>query len=390
MLTESEQSFMDYAKELGPIKVHTQRQDSLWKGPHVDGVTQSMLNRFMACPERFRLKYVLGWGLKKGFDRNIHYGNMWHICEEMIAMKKPWRQPLKDYANRLITAFPNQREDVVKWYNVCLVQFPLYLEKWRGHKQFEGRKPALSEYVFEQIVPVRGSDVEEVGFGNSFHPVKLRGKFDSVDVIDGNVWLQENKSKGEIDEFQIKRQLTFDLQTMMYLSVIRDMIKSKTPPFHKGKFKIAGVRYNVIKRPLSGGVGSIKQHKPTKKNPSGESTEEYFKRLHSVIKENIDSFFIRWTVDITDEDLDRFEREFLHPILLRLCLWWESIQNNIFDPWKSPSGGPNPFHYRCPYGVYNPLTEGGSTDYDVLINEGTTVGLVQMDSLFPELQPDAL
>jgi hypothetical protein len=75
---------------------------------------------------------------------------------------------------------------------------------------------------------------------------------------------------------------------------------------------------------------------------------------------------------------------------MRLCAWWEAIESNIFNPWVDGGGHINPFHYRCPYGVYNPLMEGGSTDYDTYINEGSTVGLVQMESLFPELQPEAL
>lgn len=379
MVDSTEADFLSYAKEVGPVKIHTQRETSLWKGPEVDGVTQSMLNRFMACPERFRIKYVLGWGNPPGFDKYIHFGNMWHICEEMFAMNKDWQGPLKAYGDRLVAAFPVQRDEISKWYNICKVQFPVYVDRWKGHEQFKGRKPVLSEHVFEHVVDLEGQ-----------YKPKLRGKFDSVDVINGKVWLQENKSKGEIDEFQIKRQLTFDLQTMTYLYVLRDMINTKTPPFHKGKFQIAGVRYNVIKRPLSGGAGSIRQHQPSKKNPSGESLEEFYARLGTVIRDNMEGFFARWTVEISDSDLDRFESEFLDPTLMRLCAWWEAIESNIFNPWVDGGGHINPFHYRCPYGVYNPLMEGGSTDYDTYINEGSTVGLVQMESLFPELQPEAL
>ena len=53
--------------------------------------------------------------------------------------------------------------------------------------------------------------------------VRLRGKFDSVDLIDGGIYLQENKTKGDIDKIQVERQLSFDLQTLMYSVALHKM-----------------------------------------------------------------------------------------------------------------------------------------------------------------------
>ena len=79
----------------------------------------------------------------------------------------------------------------------------------------------------------------------------MRGKWDSVDYIGKRVYLQENKTKGDIDEQAIRHNLHFDLQTMLYMTALTEELEPQ---------KIAGVRYNVIRRPLSGGKGSIRPH----------------------------------------------------------------------------------------------------------------------------------
>jgi hypothetical protein len=47
---------------------HGPRKDPLWKGPLTDGVTQSMLGDFVACRERFRVKYIEGLQTGEGFN----------------------------------------------------------------------------------------------------------------------------------------------------------------------------------------------------------------------------------------------------------------------------------------------------------------------------------
>jgi len=75
----------------------------------------------------------------------------------------------------------------------------------------------------------------------------------------------------------------------------------------------------VCRRPLSGGKGTIKQHQPTKSNPAGETSEEFYERLAGVIREDQPYYFMRWTVDVTKNDVARFEMECLQPILQELC-----------------------------------------------------------------------
>jgi hypothetical protein len=307
---------------------------------------------------------------------------MWHLCEETVAKnaKADWQKALLQYCRKLVQEYTTQQEEVEKWYQVCKVQFPVYLKYWGKHKHVTNSKPIVQEEIFN--VPYTLP---------SGRTVYLKGKWDSVDVVGksqrARLWLQENKSKGEIIEHQIQAQLQFDLQTMVYLIALEEAQISK--------HKIAGVRYNVVRRPLSGGKGSIRQLKPTKKNPAGESLPEYYARLRDdYIAKELEYFFMRWQCDISDDCFVKFKEEFLNPCLENLCddfEWWTErgkIRINHYDYIERAELFPEHRrrHYRLPFGIYNVLAEGGATEYDEYLANGNRVGLQRTDDLFPELR----
>jgi hypothetical protein len=355
-----------------------QKHPPLWKGPQVDGITFSLLSRFLACRDRFKVLVIDGLGPAPIFDQKLGYGNMWHECEAALAANEPWRVALQEYCRKEARKYPTQGFEIKKWYNVCQQQFPIYVDYWAKHPDVKFRTPLYQELPFE--VPYTLP---------SGRTVIIRGKFDSVDIIGkkrDEVWLQENKSKGDINEEKLKKQLKFDLQTMMYIIALRiarsEGILDIGPP-------ITGVRYNVIRRPLAGGKHSIRQHKPTKSNPAGESETEYYNRLGGLIreeaaiatKEKKDCFyFMRWNVPITDADVKKFEDTCLIPVLEQLCDWYAVICGHaqVYQPW-------NYHHYRFPYGVWNATLEGRSTAVDDYLDTGSRVGLVRVESLFSEL-----
>jgi hypothetical protein len=353
----------------------SKRQEPLWKGPGVDGVTQSLLGRFLQCRERFRVYAIEGLRPVEQFNHRIEYGQMWHICEETLAgePKGDWQQWLSNYAKDLCRKYPLQQEQVQHWYNVCKVQFPIYVDYWAKHQDVKDRTPLLQEQVFD--VPYKLS---------SGRIVRLRGKWDSVDLIgkgkNAGVYLMENKTKGDINEQQLQRQLSsgFDWQTMFYLVALTTW-EGKTRDYPRN---IAGVRYNVVRRPLSGGKGSIVRHKPSKSNPTGETAEEFYNRLAGIIAEDPGYSFMRWRVEITPTDLLRFCQECLDPILEQLCQWWDWIED-AYEENRNPFE--NPVHFRYPYGVYNMLTEGGTAELDEYLNTGSALGLERAGSLFGEL-----
>lgn len=399
---------MPLADKLKNLKVTPKRTGPLWRGPEQDGITFSLLSRWLCCRERFRLLVVDGLRPERGWNHRTGYGDLWHVCEEAHAAYAGgvcWPEALKEYAEGLLAEYPMEREHVAKWYEVCKLQFPLYVDYWAKHPDTVARKPLLSEQVFDVSYALP-----------SGRKVRLRGKWDSVDLVSDpkpRVWLQENKTKGNVDERQIVRQLTFDLQTMMYLVALRQHRKKKM-----ASDPIAGVRYNVVRRPLSGGKGTIVQKEATKGakckkcdgagrvgNPAfnmicsakgcvggrvgakrAETAEEYYARLAEYIKAEPETYFFRWNVEITNADIDRFERECLKPVLEQLCDWWRQVSTNSFVKEPDSMVWAACGHWRHPFGVYNALNEGGSSDYDAALETGSTAGLVQVETLFKELE----
>jgi hypothetical protein len=416
---------------------------SVWKGPCGEGpqggITASLLARSFVCPERFRIYAVEGLRPVDGFNHRLEYGNMWHVCEEALASKLSWDVRLLEYAQELCHRYPIQQAEIDKWYYVCLTQFPLYVEWWGKHPDVKDRTPLLAEQVFDVPYPLP-----------SGRTARLRGKLDSVDLIGKGknigAWLQENKSKGDIDESQLRRQLSsgFDLQTMIYLTALRsfDWNSIGKDALLTHPDNIRGVRYNVVRRPLSGGRGSIVQSEGTSgskcnlkacRNTVGypsrgllncpkcsgvgrygarpaETNVEYMSRLADVIRDahgpewgipdGEHFFFMRWNVNVLPTDIERFKRECLTPVLENLCddfEWWEWCKlrggkgPNVVDGVYSYTTRGVEFpehcrrHFVTPFGVYNPLVENGATDVDEYLRTGSEVGLHQVTNLFPEL-----
>lgn len=346
-------------------------REPLWKGPEANGpmggVTFSMLTRFLTCRERFRVKYLEGVVPSEQFNHRVEYGNLWHAGEEALAAKKSWKDGILQCARGLASKYPMSRDDVDKWLAVCLLQFGEYVKYWSAHPDVKNRVPLYQEKVFDIWYKLP-----------SGRSVKLRGKFDAVDKIDGKLYLQENKTKGDIDPVALQRHLRFDLQSMLYLTVLMTMPETKTIP-------LGGVRYNVVRRPLSGGKGTIKQHQPSKSNPRGESMIEFLERLRGIIEENSSEFFMRWKIEVTRADVDVFRRQCLDPILEQLCTWYQFV--SIGDPWrKPPTDACSGIHWMHPFGSVNSIDEYGGSDIDQFIMNGDMAGLTRIDRLFTELQ----
>ena len=390
-------SLLEKLKPLATSSQESPRSVPVWKGPEADGVTQGLLGRYFVDLERFRLLVIEGLKPAEAFNHRLEYGHLWHICEEALAAGAPTRSPgwpeaLLNYAQQLARRYPTQQQQVDHWYQVCKVQFPIYVDWWAKHPDVTDRRPLLQEQVFN--VPYRLA---------SGRTVRLRGKWDSVDLISKEgVYLQENKTKGEINEAQLKRQLTFDLQTMVYLIALDEYTKKAEcgvplATAAAGGRGIAGVRYNVVRRPLSGGAGSIRQHKPTKSNPRGETGPQFYGRLVGIIRDDPAGYFMRWKVEVSPADLLTFQRQCLDPVLENLCddyEWWNWCVETKTDPYnyslRSDVFGPGSHfhrarHYRLPYGVYNPIAEGGSSDLDEYLRSGSEIGLQRTTNLFPEL-----
>ena len=378
-----------------------QRKESLWKGPSdagpLGGVTFSSVSKWLCNREHFRLKMVEGLVKEDIFNHSIEFGNMWHVMEECFASQKQMgacQTALKNYVIDLAKKYKEAGTQINQWYNVCLTQFPLYVAHWAKNPDVKSREPIFQEEVFQ--IPYSLP---------SGRKIYLRGKFDSVDRIKKGLYIQENKTKSEPDLEQIERDLPWDMQTMMYLSVL-DLLRQRTydgslatrKELGGDKKANLGVRYNVIRRPLSGGKFSIKQKKGrmTKKGPVGVQTaEQFYAELGGIIKKNPKHFFIRFKMEVTKDDLANFQQKCLNPVLENVLddyEWWSwCLKNNavsVFDYTMRKQMFPahQNRHYIFPTGIYNPQTEGRGTEYDEYINTGNMRGLVRTDKLFRELK----
>jgi hypothetical protein len=360
----------------------------VWRGPEIDGITASLLSKFLTCRERFRILVVGGWKPVDQFSHRLEFGSMWHACEEGLANGKGWVEVLTRHVQELSKRWGEKRQEIDRWTQACMVEFPIYMKHWAKHPDVKDRKPLLAEQVFN--VPYQLP---------SGRKARLRGKWDSADVVNGRTWLQENKTKGEIDEPAIRRQLSFDLQTMLYVSALAETDWGRGVPF-------GGIRYNVIRRPFSGGKGDIVGHpraatqgaKCPKCKGAGclkckgagrigakpaETTNAFYGRLTELIEAAPKEWFARWNVPITMHDVARFKRQFLNPCLEFLSCWWNQMDggSRLHDVEIMVKN----CHWRHPYGVFNPIDNGQWGEYDNYLESGSTAGLQRVTDLFPEL-----
>lgn len=348
----------------------------IWDGPCSDspngGITQSMLNGYLMDLERFRIRTIEGLREEPTFQHRLEYGNLWHICEENYAAGKDFTLGVLDYAKDLMIKYRSQQTEILKWYNIVLATFPCYIKRWGTEKE---QKSLLQEEVFH--VPY------QLLSGRS---VWLKGKFDSVHVFPKYLELQENKTPGDPDVEQIKRMLQFELQTMTYVVALQEYVKLKQIKVPKD----VRVKYNIARRPLSGGKHSIKQKK-------GQTETEFYKELQERIESDLKFFFIRFSSEISEYDITRFKKTCLEPVLENLCddyEWWSwckerkmSYFDNEFRQSKFRMHTRR--HFVLPFGLYHPIAEGKGTYLDEYILSGgkSTRGLVVDSQLFPELQP---
>lgn len=352
------------------------KRGPVWEGPESSGpqggVTQSLLGRFLSCRARFRVLVVEGLKPTERWNPTMDFGSLWHIMEEEHAKKGggDWPSALNVGVNKYMQKFPFQREEIECWRQKAAVLFPEYVKHWHEHPDVQARTPLLAEQVFH--VPYKLP---------SGRTVYLRGKWDSVDAVEGGpnagVWLMENKSKSTIDKQKIERQLRWDLQTLLYLVALEAYGWEGTEygPPTKSPAKlptllpsIKGVRYNCVRRAA---------HK------TAESMMEKF-GLDSR-NGRIEEWFCRWNVEVSAEDVARFKRESLDPILEQLCWWWDMIGLKKDQDEVAGKHGYPEAHYRMPY-MYSPIFEGGGGEVDLYLDTGNRVGLTQADDLFPELK----
>lgn len=315
------------------------------------GISYSMISKFLECRERFRLANVEGW-TETALSVPLEFGNIFHECLEAQARGKSWQRATSVYYKKQSANYtPSEREALATVCGVVEVTYPRYMAHWNNdaNKVYFYRE---QEFRVTRKLP-------------SGRTIILVGKMDAAfnyKTSPTQDWLQENKTKGQIDDHLIQNTLDQDLQTMIY-SYAMGQLRGKKP---------VGVLYNVIRRTQL-------------KRKVNETLSDFLARIAEDIDKRPDFYFKRWEHPLTDNHVEEQLSKNLDPILEQIYDWWESIKRSPFDPWVNEDGEQNLLHWARPFGVYDPMGVKGYGSFFQLFTQGSYHGLTQRDRAFMEL-----
>lgn len=330
--------------------VNPKKPSSNWD-LYKDGISYSLLSKWLVCKERMRLYAVEGLVQKSDTDARS-FGTLFHkllelghTCNHDYSMVS---RQYQTYCKK--ETWLTQKEQVL--ILLADATYQAYCEKYRI-------TDLAKEYIYQEEA-FRVPYVLPSG-----RIVDLRGRWDQV-YREGRrrTFLQENKTKSRIDGVSLAAFLPHNLQTMMYATTF----------FLREGYELTGVMLNVIRNT------SLRQR-------SKETPNQFAKRLLEDIASRPDFYFHRNYVEFGHGDLKRWQQQYLNPILEDVCDWWESIEHDPFNPWVDKDGLPNRKHYPRPFGLYDPFAY-GKGDYFDKVTRGSNVGLQKIESPFPELDEE--
>lgn len=314
-------------------KKRTRKRKSLWTP--AKGLTNSSLTKWKNCREQWSLSNIDGWSPKK-ISEPLMYGILWHALEEGPEELQRVITNVKKKGSPSVTA------QVVALAEIVKAVFPVYKDYYEDQSfKWIGR-----ENQFSIPLTIRGI------------MVPIRGKRDGeYRDSDGNLVLFETKTKTSINRKVIGEQLQSDLQTLIYSWALW----KETGECPKK------VLYNVIKRP------KLKQK-------AKESRPQYLKRISDTVKDQKASYFQRWEIDITEEDIITFEKQILIPLCQAFITWWLEVRRAPFLPERTD--GRHPSHFVN----LNALVTGyGRSDLFDLMVLKSKAGYYIRSSVHPEL-----
>lgn len=294
----------------------------------------------------------------------MEYGSIYHKITEVGAnmgntyTKAKMVKYMSDWIQR---RYPQQESVLLA--KIAVAQYHL-------HREWMKSKPSFSYIEAEPVfaepykLPPLMFSTEEIQIRVPAVEILLRGRIDGVIEVNGELWLEENKTKSRIDMSALADTIPENIQVMFY--AVAASIKYKR--------RVKGVIYNVIRKP-----GQRQRQK--------ESDEEFVKRIEQEIVDNPNYYFHRLAYSFPSGAIEKWKREELNPLLYHIYLWWRSIEKNPTDPWKDVDGNVNPFHGRRSFGIYDPMSNGKGDFFDLIVHGRKSNYTINYE-LFPELQDD--
>lgn len=228
-----------------------------------DGITQSLLTAFMACPKK--CAFILKGLYDPSKSENYRKGSIGHAILETIYGSGDWVKTLDEqYEKCRKESIPDEKLNSI--FGIFEAIITCYLEFYK--KDFKGTK-----FITEQIF-----NIEYKGF-------RLRGKTDLTFQMEKQAVLMEHKFWSQISEDKLINVLSLDFQTNFYAFIYR---------LQNGKYPDR-IDYNVVRIPQN-------------KIKDAESSKDFAQRLMIDIRKDPKYYFRRVPIVPSKRQLESFEK----------------------------------------------------------------------------------
>lgn len=288
------------------IKPTSPYEKGMWN-LYRDGITQSMLNTFLSCPEKMRLSYCQGLESTKSATSAMEFGNLVH---DILDLVYSGFRDAGDQQSFVEDLQPNLTIAIDEYYgikheellaegsdvnalelNTALAGLilPIYFTTWK--EDWSTFQWVALEEVFDEVLTIE--------YNGKTYNIRIRGKFDGVVRINGKLWLFETKTKGRIEEDNIVDKLSLDLQVFLYFWAIQKKY---------GEYPV-GVVYNILR-------------KPQQRRKADEDIKSFATRVGIEVRKDPAHYFMRINGSVTQAEIREWELEF-HQIMKQLISWFE-------------------------------------------------------------------
>lgn len=330
----------------------------MWKGPE-EGLSQSLINRFLTCPFRFYIYAIKGLEDDRPYNINLIWGNAFHVgLEKIFEYYLKFRSDdTNPSSEALLYATPYILEDLEKMSESTQIPSTVF----HSIINMLAIYPLPQETGYIEPEQVFSFPVELP----SGRIVTFRGKVDGL----GPTTLIEHKCKGKFESLQTLKETPFDLQTNLYCWIM-------------GRNKVI---YDLIRIPEAQYTFPV--------CPQREQPKDFIYRLfHNHKAKNFPiRFYKRYWIDqlkvsLPQETIQENIEQTILPLAERIYDWYEYVTQPGFDI-ENPKWYGSHF-YKTPIRHFDP----GKTDFykcdywDYLVGDQEIDCLRPVKSFFTELE----